>query len=231
MTRQTTVALLHTVPSLGATFEALIAEEVGEVDVFHMIDESLLRDRIADRPVSRAVRRVAAYAGFAQESGAAAMLVTCSSIGEAVEASRPAVDIPLFRVDEPMAARAVEQGRRVGILATLRSTLEPTQQLIMRKAAEASLPSAVVTVLSDGAFEALRAGQRDEHDRRVAADAVRLAGEVDVLVLAQASMATVLATLPPDRISIPVLSSPRTAVRQLKPVLNNTMRTDPEEKS
>jgi hypothetical protein len=43
-----------------------------------------------------------------------------------------------------------------------------------------------------------------------------LSTTVDVVVLAQASMARALAELSPDQLPVPVLSSPRTAVRQLR---------------
>lgn len=209
------VCLLHTVPSLTGLFTQLVAEDIGPLDVFHIVDESLLADRIADAPFSRTFRRVAAYAHFAEESGARAVLVTCSSIGDAVAHARSAVDIPVFRVDEPMAEEAVASGARVGVLATLRSTLEPTSRLVREKARERGADSTVVTALCDGAFDALREGDRGEHDRIVGAKAIELAADVDVIVLAQASMSQVLEKLPPDALSIPILSSPRSGVRQL----------------
>jgi len=211
-----TLCMLHTVASLPRTFSELAAEEVGAVDVFHMVDEAMLRDRIAGAPLSRAMRRVATYAHFAQESGAQAMLVTCSSIGEAAEFARSAVDIPVYRVDEPMAEQAVKVGRRIGVLATLRSTVEPTTRLIERKAVAVGASRDVVTVVCPGAFDALQQGRRDEHDLVVCEQALQLSQTTDVIVLAQASMARALAALTPQQIRVPILSSPRSAVQQLR---------------
>lgn len=210
------VCLLHTVTSLPSVFAGLLAAEVGAVDAVNIVDETLLRDTVEHGMLPRTRRRVAAYAGFAEESGAAAVLVTCSSIGEAAEEARAEVGIPVYRVDAPMAAEAdaaAAAGGRIGVLATLAATLGPTRDLLRR---EARGPREIRESVCPGAFEALRNGDADRHDAIVAAEARRLAAEVDVLVLAQASMARVVATLPADQVPATILTSPRSGVRQLR---------------
>jgi Asp/Glu/hydantoin racemase len=210
----TRVCLLHTVTSLPAVFADLLPAEVGDVEAVNIVDETLLRDTIGHGMLPRTRRRVAAYAGFAEESGAAAVLVTCSSIGEAAEAARAEVGIPIYRVDAPMAAEAVTEGRRIGVLATVAATLQPTRDLLRRDATE---PREIHESVCPGAFDALRAGDTARHDEIVGAEVRRLAAEVDVLVLAQASMARVVDGLPPGEIRVPVLTSPRSGIRQLRP--------------
>ncbi|MER7892264.1 aspartate/glutamate racemase family protein [Micromonospora sp. NPDC094482] len=213
----TRICLLHTVTGLPAVFADLLRTEVGPVDVVNIVDETLLRDTVEHGMLPRTRRRVASYAGFAAESGADAVLVTCSSIGEAAEQARAEVGIPIYRVDEPMAEQAVTLGPRIGVLATLTATLQPTRDLLRRKAGERGEPSEIRESVCPGAFEALRGGDPDRHDQLVAAEVRRLGGEVDVLVLAQASMARVVDALPADQVPVPVLSSPRSGVRQLHP--------------
>jgi aspartate/glutamate racemase len=131
-------ALIHTVASLLPVFGALCAELTPGVDVFNIVDESLLQDTIRAgrlQPITR--RRLAGYVISASEAGADAVLVTCSSVGPAVELSRDLVAIPVLRVDEPMADQAVTIGSRVGVAATLATTLEPTSALIQARAAAA----------------------------------------------------------------------------------------------
>ncbi|HEY0697278.1 MAG TPA: aspartate/glutamate racemase family protein, partial [Micromonospora sp.] len=128
------VCLLHTVTALPAVFADLIRAEVGPVDVVDIVDETLLRDTIEQGMLERTRRRVAEHVGYAAGSGAAAVLVTCSSIGAAAEAARGGVDIPVYRVDQPMATEAVTTGRRIGVLATLSATLQPTRDLLRREA-------------------------------------------------------------------------------------------------
>ncbi|WP_329238193.1 aspartate/glutamate racemase family protein [Actinoallomurus sp. NBC_01490] len=210
----TRVCLLHTVTSLPAVFAGLLPAEVGVVDAVNMVDETLLRDTIEHGLLPRTRRRVAAYARFAAESGAEAMLVTCSSIGEAAEEADAEAGIPVYRVDAPMAAEAVRTGGRIGILATLAATLRPTGDLLRRGATG---PRKIRESVCPGAFEALKAGDAARHDAIVAAEARRLAAEVDILVLAQASMARVVDALPPGEVNVPVLTSPRSGVRQLRP--------------
>ncbi|MCV4797023.1 Asp/Glu racemase, partial [Escherichia coli] len=76
-----------------------------------------------------------------------------------------------------------------------KTTLEPTARLVEAEARAAGKAVELRTVLVEGAFEALQQGEGAEHDRRVVAALEKLLGEVDVVVLAQASMARLLANL------------------------------------
>jgi Asp/Glu/hydantoin racemase len=180
-----------------------------------MVDESLIRNTIAAGSLTKATaRRVFHLIESAQQAGADMALVTCSSIGKAVELARPLIDIPVLRVDEPMAAAAVAAGRRVGVAATLRTTLEPTLELIEDTANRSHKRIEMTPCLCEGAFEALLAGRTDQHDRLVSDAIKQLARDVDVVVLAQASMARVVAELPVNGRAI--LSSPRLAVESVR---------------
>lgn len=210
------LALLHTVSSNVAVFKALVSELIPEVDAYHMVDESLLQNTIrAGYLEPTTTRRLITLVGLAQESGADAVLVTCSSIGPAVELSRATVNIPVFRVDEPMADEALQLGRRIGVAATLATTLQPTAALIQARARAAQRSDLELTTeLCEGAFEAVVAGDTQRHDRLVARGLERLASNVDVIVLAQASMARALETLSPESPArrVPILTSPRSGV-------------------
>jgi len=58
-------------------------------------------------------------------------------------------------------------------------------------------------------------GDPARHDQLVSAGLQELAPQVDVVVLAQASMARVIETLPAETRRVPILSSPRLAVERL----------------
>ncbi|KMS83450.1 MULTISPECIES: aspartate/glutamate racemase family protein [Streptomyces] len=209
------VCVLHTVTTLPAVFSALLPEQAPGVDAYHVVDESLLADTVAHGLLPRTVRRVAAYAALAEEAGASAVLVTCSSIGGAAELARAHVGIPVLRVDEPMARQAVHTGHRIGVLATLSSTLGPTEDLIRRTAAEEGVDVELTTSVCPGAYEARIAGDTAQHDRLIATEAARLAAHADVLVLAQASMAQAVGRLPSGSLTVPVLTSPQSGTAQL----------------
>src|SRR5215212_919 len=122
-----TLALIHTGAFLPQVFTKLCKELMPDVKVFNIVDESLINNTIAANQLTASTsRRLAHYLESAEEAGADAILVTCSSIGPAVEAARPFVNIPVMRVDQPMADTAVGIGRRIGVIATLSTTLEPT---------------------------------------------------------------------------------------------------------
>ena len=218
---QRTLALLHTSPVLTPLFASLCAQWLPEVQIFHAVDESLIKNTIhAGRLEKTTVRRLATLAGSALEAGADGVLVTCSSIGPAVDVARQLYDQPVLRVDAPMARAAVRQGRRIGVLATLRTTLEPTSALVRSAALEAGRPVEVVECLFEGAFEAVLAGNTATHDRLVSEALTGRMRDVDVIVLAQASMARVVAALPADAVPAPVLSSPESGVRQVREVFD-----------
>jgi Asp/Glu/hydantoin racemase len=213
--------LIHTVPALIATFEPLIRRHLPEWTPFNIADESLLKISIREGSLSKVTaRRVAGYVFSAVDAGADAILVTCSSIGAAVDAVRPLCPVPLMRVDEGMAVRALALGDRIGILATLSTTLNPTRDLVSRLAATRATPPEIIARVCDGAFEALSAGDRDRHDRIVAEGIRTLSREVDVIVLAQASMARVLDAEGFATPAIPVLSSPELGVLRLRDALD-----------
>jgi Asp/Glu/hydantoin racemase len=216
------LVLVHTVPALVDTFSKLAAETLGDsAEVVHVVDEGLLRDTIAAGSLSPSVyRRVASQVFGAEDAGAAAILVTCSSVGAAVEAARPFCSVPLLRVDEPMIERALDAASVIGVVGTLSTTLEPTTDLIRRRAAARGKPVEVVARLGDGAFDALRAGDPEEHDRRVREALRDVLARAEVVVLAQASMARVADQLDPaERDSVEILSSPRSSMERAAEVL------------
>jgi Asp/Glu/hydantoin racemase len=214
-----TLALIHTSPTLTPMFSALCAEQMPEVNLFHMVDESLIKETIrAGRLERMTMRRLLAMIDSAEEAGADAVMVTCSSIGPATAIGQQLFDIPVVRVDDAMAEAAVAMGNRIGVMATLKTTLEPTIDLLRLKALEAGRNIEIVGSLCDGAFDAVLAGDTAAHDA-ILTRALKEMRDVDVIVLAQASMARVVNTLPEGSLAAPVLSSPALAVGEASRVL------------
>lgn len=213
-----TLAMIHTVPGLIPVLEGLVAENLGDWRVFNLVDESLLKTTIETGHLTRpTMRRLLQHVWSAADAGADAIMVTCSSLGQAVEAARPFCTVPLVRIDEGMAREAVLQGGRIGVLATLPTTLEPTTALIRATAERMGAENrSIVSHLCEGAFERLAAGAAEEHDRIVADGFQTLARQADVIVLAQASMTRALAGLRPGADAPLVLSSPEPGVRHLR---------------
>jgi len=165
------------------------------------------------------IRRVVEMVGSAVDAGADAVLVTCSSIGPAVTLAQQLFDVPVLRIDEAMAEEAVRKANIVGVLATLRTTLEPTLALLRTKAADAGREVKLIECLCEDAFPAVMAGDTETHDRLLREALLEDLKDVDAIVLAQASMARVVASLPEGALKAPVLSSPELAVRRARQLL------------
>lgn len=206
---------------LVPAFTTLAAQHLPGVRVVHMVDESLIKNTIATGSMTPVTaRRVVRHVESAFEAGADAVLVTCSSIGRAVRYARPLFEGPVLRIDEKMAETAVASGARIGVLATLSTTLEPTVALVRETAEAAGKPATVLSNLCEGAFAAVLRGDTETHDRAVRDGLAALLAEgVDVVVLAQASMARVIEALPEELKRVPILASPPLAMAQAREVL------------
>ncbi|WP_295530571.1 aspartate/glutamate racemase family protein [uncultured Thioclava sp.] len=214
------LAMIHTVAGLIPDLETLTRRHLPEWQVFNMLDESLLRLTIRDGAVSAmTARRLTGIIWSAVDAGADAVLVTCSSLGNAVEMIAPLCPVPLLRIDAGMAQAAVANGGRIGVLATLQTTLTPTADLIAAVARETGASCTVTSQLVEGAFETLQSGDREKHDAQVAEGIARLARESDVVVLAQASMARALDRLEPRPNGPPVLTSPALGIAHIAKIL------------
>jgi Asp/Glu/hydantoin racemase len=217
---QKTLGLVHTSATLVPMFAELCSKYLPHVKTFNIVDDSLIKNTIACGQLTpETSRRVVNYAGSAQDAGADFILFTCSSIGPAVEAAAALTRVPVLRVDQPMADKAVQTGKRIGVIATLPTTLEPTSDLVKRRAAAAGKEIVLVSKLCEGAFDALMSGDAATHDKKVGDALKQLSTEVDVIVLAQASMARVVDTLSEADKKVPILASPPIAIQYLATIL------------
>jgi hypothetical protein len=121
----------------------------------------------------------------------------------------------VMKIDDAMIESAVERGNAIGVVATASSTLNPTRQALLKQAEDTGKKIEVKTLLVERALDLLMGGDGEAHDRLVGEAVMRMSGEVDVVVLAQASMARVLDVLPEEERSVPVLSSPHLALKRV----------------
>ena len=206
------LAVLHTVSALAERFKPMFRDALGDrIDTFHMVDESLLQDLMRHGPKPGITRRVVSFAERAEDAGADLIVFTCSSTSPGIDVARQTVGVPILKIDDPMAAKAVQLGKRIGVVCTANSTVGPSTEIVRTHAREQKREVQVEGLLVQGAFQALSAGKRDEHDRLVREAAIGLAKRSDVIVLAQASMAHLEESIAAEA-KVPVLSSPRLCV-------------------
>ena len=214
------VGLIYTstTPELIADVEREVKKQLGEdVEMFSLQDPSILADvRAAGYVTAAPAARLIGMYMKAVEEGVDAMLNLCSSVGEAADAFQPAaryIGVPVVRIDEEMCREAARLGSRVGVLATLATTLEPTKNTILRTAREMGKHVELV----DGLVDAFNLDQEQFRALLIGA-AEKIADQVDVIVLAQGSMAYVEQDIE-NAVGKPTLSSPRFGAIELKKAL------------
>lgn len=215
-----TLGLVHNSPVLAPIFNEIGARLMPDVKLLHFVDESTIKNTIAAGHLQKAtMRQVIRLIGSTFDAGCDVALVTCSSIGRAVDMAAELYEQPVLRVDLPMAEKAIALGSRIGVLATLQTTLKPTVELIRRVADAQGKQVEIVEHVCPGAFEAVMAGDGATHDRIVAEGLTDAMKGMDAIVLAQASMARVVASLPEGAVSAPVLASPELGMERARDVL------------
>ncbi|MER5527842.1 aspartate/glutamate racemase family protein [Streptomyces sp. NPDC002677] len=198
------LALLHTSPLHIPVFDALRDEDHPGLELRHLVAPELLARARREGPEAVAPEVTAALERAAAD-GVRAVLCTCSTIGEVAERAADSVGVPIVRGDRPMATAAVAAGSRIAVLATVESTLAPTLALIEDEARRADRPIRARAQVVADAWTHFEAGDIEGCARLVAAAADAVT-DADVIVLAQASMASAqrLTTT-----AVPILSSPR----------------------
>jgi len=119
-----------------------------------------------------------------------------------------------------MADLAVQRGEKIGVIATLPTTLAPTCDLVKRRAKAQNKKIELSSRCCDEAFEALMRGNAEKHDNMVASALRELSQEVDVILLAQASMARVVEQLSEKDKKVPILASPESAIQHIASLLS-----------
>ena len=218
-----TLVLIHTSQiflNVETMMKQLFAEIMPEVRLINIMDDALLPDVMRENSISNEVtRRMSLYVMAAEATGADAVLSLCSSLGPTIDVARKLVKIPVIKIDDAHTEKAAREASRIGVMATVATTLGPTVALIKEKAARMNKAVDVRESLSGGAFEALMRGEKDKHDAMVVEAARKLAPQVKLILFAQASL-TRLAPAVQDATGLPVLTSPRLAIEYTKRVLD-----------
>ena len=209
------LTILHTTLATTTTIPAMIRELYpDEFDIVNVLDDSLLNDiKCSGRMSASVIERFIQYACIAKNNGSDALLLACSSLGKAADIARELLDIPLYKIDEPMADQAVNSGNNILVLRTVKSTLEPTSDLIRSK--RKSQEQSITCILIPDVFE-LYEIDREQHDQRIAEVIQKHLNTYDVIVLAQASMANAIQYITQGREKI-VTSLPL-GLQQLKEI-------------
>jgi Asp/Glu/hydantoin racemase len=213
------VGVVHTFLYSVEDIKAQFKKQLPEVEMINIIDDSLLEEALANKGITPAIiSRLCDYYTNLQELGCVCALNQCSSVGEAAEIAAKLISIPVVKIDAPMARKAVQLGRRIAVIATAISTVQPSSRLVERMAAEAGKEVTVNRCFVEGAYDfLLKTGDRAKHNDMVVAKVREAAESNDVIVLAQGSMYHLMPLL--QEVKVPVLTSLESGVAQIRDVL------------
>ena len=208
---------IHTIPVLIDVFNEYGEEILPNIYRMHILDQPLLK-RVLKRGNLEEydMERIKEHIKIGKEVGVSAALVTCSTLSPVVELIKNQVDLPLYQIDEELAKKAIHYGKHIGLLATAQSTLEPSRENLVRQAKKIKKDLFVQSIFIENALSLLESGNSDRHDELILNAINKISPNVDVIVLAQATMARVCKLKNSKNWDIPVLSSPRIVLEQIK---------------
>lgn len=214
------VYIIHTSLVSHQELQGLFKEILPEVELFNIVDDSLLNDVKKNGAVDEKITgRVIDYCLAAERNGADLIFSQCSSVGKAMDVARKVVTVPILKVDEAMAEKAVAMGKTIGVVATVESTMKPSCDLVQSKADEIGKTIEIKQYLVAGALDILmKENNRQKHNELVLEMVKKAETECDVIVLAQGSMTVLLPEL--KEIKTLILTSPRLGVEKAKKMLD-----------
>jgi Asp/Glu/hydantoin racemase len=211
----TRIGFVHTVGFLVEEFRGRMRTRLPDIATFHILNESLLQDLLGGAAKALVYRRVVEQILLATDAKPDLIVVTCSSTSPAVDIARTLVAVPIVKIDDPMAAAAVRVGLRIGLLCTATSTVEPSSALLQAHAAQCGRTVSITPIVRSEAYTALMQGDRAQHDAIIQRAASQVGHDVDVLVLAQASLAHLQEALS-AKLTCPVLASPALLMQDIE---------------
>ncbi len=197
-----------------------IDEILPGVEVVHWVDDTIQNTNFACEPGTIPKKNLYKFVQAAmsqEEYGVDLILLACSTFNRAVEVARPMISTPMLQIDRPMMDLAVQTGKRIGLLATVPTTVPASERLLKLAADEAGKTIEIRTRLCGEAFQMLKAGHPEKHNDMLLAEIETLSKEVDAIVLAQVSMTALEPHL--RQMNVPIYNSGRTAFNRIREIL------------
>lgn len=216
------LGIIHAAVFTSTVVQKYINEIIPEVTVAHAGEDTIQMTNTAATP--GVIPKVNYYkfvtlAKFLEDAGADLIMLACSTFNRAVEYARPMIETPLLQIDRPMMDLAVQQGKKVGLIATLPSTVPSSERLLRLAAQEANKQVEIKTILCSEAFTVLRQGNTEKHNEILLGEIDKLSNQVDSIVLAQVSMTALEPFLKNPR--VPVYNSGRTGFNKAREILES----------
>lgn len=218
------IVLVHALyESIGPCLEAFRGKWP-RARLSNLMDDALPRDLMGEGGkitlnIARRFERLTQYVGndmSTKEGRVHGILFTCSAFGEAIDRAKAVASIPVLSPFEAAFEAAACRSSRVGLIVSFRPALALLQADFGKIATKLKRPVRIEGSVAEGALEALKAGNAEEHDRLVVAAAEQLQ-DVDTIVLCQFSLARAVENVRAATGKI-VMTTPAQAVEKLMKV-------------
>jgi hypothetical protein len=194
------------------TFEALVQAAQPGIATRHTVREDLLASAVAAGNVTNEVAHaVQSEVGALLQEGARVVVCTCSTLGNAAEATPNHGGATVLRVDRPLAEQLVANGRPILVVAALPSAMITATALLSDIARARQMPLHSRELTCYEAWPLFLAGDRFAYAEHVARAVDGHAAPGDQVMLAQASMAAALPLI--QRRDIEVATTPALGIR------------------
>lgn len=200
------ICVIGTSMSNMSDYKKMIRELDPTIRVNWLGDDSLIEDLLANEgPTPSTIKRLCNYAQMAEEMGACMIINQCSTVSEVADIYAKMIKIPVLKVDQAMAEKAVQMGQSIALVTTNTTTVGPSYRLLESAAKAAGRDVTITTHMLAHAMEALFAGDVRKHNDELSAQIHAIDGKYDVIVLAQGSMIAILPEI--TDVKTPVLTS------------------------
>lgn len=213
------IALIHATRVAIDPIETAAKELWPEAETVTILEEGLSIDRAKSRELTSGLRdRIVGLSKYAEGLGSDGVLFTCSAFGQAIEDAADTSAVPVMKPNEAMFAEAFEYGNRAVMIYTFKPSASGMEDEFRNVSTSLRSSATIRSIYCDGALAAKRGGDEATHNRLIAETAATIE-DADVILLAQFSMASAAADVR-TRTNTPVLTSPESAIREMKRRIN-----------
>ncbi len=214
---------MKTIAVLNATRVSLepvdaAAKEFPDIKMIHLMDECMSELGKSEGRISgKNLARMVSLINKAEEFGVDGMMMSCTIFSPYVDLLRSFTDLPLVAADVAMFEEATRRYKNIGVVVTFEPTMDSVAA-VLDGCRQRIGPIEAELKLAEGAFEAMRGGDAETHNRRIYETALSLATGKDAIVLSQMSQMRALPLF--EGFPLPVLTSPPVSLQVLSDMID-----------
>lgn len=222
MVNKKSIVLIHSSPAAVQPINGYYNTYAPEFEYINLLDEELLglfREKNEASIISKIMKMIDKVIMSDQASLA---VLTCTAISTSVyQKLAQECTIPVIKVDEAMAKKAIQNHSSLGVLATFRPGLDATMALLNNTMKSMNKEMTIYEAVNEAAYAALLAGNTKQHNELLIQSALEMAKlKPAAIVLSQVSMASLKADI--EKLTkLPVYTSPGSSLEVIKNYFNN----------